>query len=284
MMIEIIELLKSLPASLRILSITLLAVMAHFLVRGIRRLSQWLLSLQLGVSDPKTEKIVKRYPKIVTISTILVSALTFTIYFMAVGLILQEFKISLTAYLASASVIGLAIGFGSQGFVQDVVIGLTLIFSDSLDIGDVVELSGQVGQVDKIGLRFTTLINLHGQLIYIPNRNISTIGQFRGGCIRAYVDIQIPDNIDEKSVTEKIHSIGLGMHKQHKSIILTPPEIFGIKEIKEGNWRYLRIKFRIWPGQNELIEKSFKQRVILVMKQLYQEYADWMITITYKVE
>ncbi len=195
---EIIELFKTLPAVLRIVSIVLLAVLANILVRGIQRLSQWLLSLKLSSSDFKTENIVKRYPKIVTITTILVSAITFTIYFLAIGLILQEFNISLTAYLASASVIGLAIGFGAQGFVQDVVIGLTLIFSDALDIGDVVDLSGQVGRVERIGLRFTTLINLYGQQIYIPNRNISAIGQFRGGCIRAYVDIQLPEQVDDK--------------------------------------------------------------------------------------
>jgi small conductance mechanosensitive channel len=242
------------------------------------------LSLRLSHSDFKTENIIKRYPKIVTVTTILVSAFTFTIYFLAVGLIMQEFNISLTAYLASASVIGLAIGFGAQGFVQDVVIGLTLIFSDTLDIGDVVDLSGQVGRVERIGLRFTTLINLQGQQIYIPNRNISAIGQFRGGCIRAYVDIQMPDTVDDKMVLDKVQSIGMGMHQQHKSIILTPPEIFGIKETKEGNWRYLRVKFRIWPGQVGLIETAFKQRIILFLKQMDQEYAEWMITVTFKVE
>ena len=281
---EMIELLNHLPIVLRILSIIILAVMAQFLVRGLRKLSQWLLSLRISGSDLETEKIIKRYPKIVTITTILVSAFTFTIYFLAVGLILQEFNISLTAYLASASVIGLAIGFGAQGFVQDVVIGLTLIFSDTLDIGDVVDLSGQVGKVDRIGLRFTTLINLHGQQIYIPNRNIAAIGQFKGGCIRAYVDIQLPEQVDDNIVTDKVQSIGLGMYQQYKPIILTPPEIFGIKEIQDGNWRFLRVKFRLWPGQGALIETSFKQRIILLMKQHYQEYADWMITVTYKVE
>jgi moderate conductance mechanosensitive channel len=280
---EIIHFIKDLPSALRIVIIIIFAIIVHFLVREIRKFSQWLLYIRLSGTDFNPENLVKRYPKIVTITTILVSAITFTIYFLAVGLILQEFNISLTAYLASASVIGLAIGFGAQGFVQDVVTGMTLIFSDTLDIGDVVEITAQVGKVDKIGLRFTTLINLHGQQIYIPNRNISSIAQFRGGCIRAYVDIQLAEQVDEKSITNKIQTIGIGMHQQHKSIILTPPEIFGIKETKEGTWRYLRIKFRLWPGQIELIEKTFKQRIILLMKQFSEDYADWMITVTYKV-
>jgi len=281
---NLIELFKSFPSELRIISIIFVAIITHFLVRGLRRLSQWILSFKLGKGDARTENIIRRYPKIATVTTILVSALTFTIYFLAIGLILKEFNISLTAYLASASIIGLAIGFGSQGFVQDVVIGLTLIFSDTMDIGDVVEISGQIGRVDKIGLRFSVLINLHGQKIYVPNRNISVIGQFRGGCIRAYVDIQIPDKIDEQEVTKSIFAVAKGMHHQHKSIILTPPELFGIMEARDGSWKYLRIKFRLWPGQNSIIDAIFKQRVISQIKQLYLEYSEWMVTVTYKVE
>ena len=58
----------------------------------------------------------------------------------------------------------------------------------------------------------------------------------------------------------------------------------GIKEAKPAQWRYLRLKFRIWPGQGALIETAFKQRVIAAMKQIYPEYADWMVIVTYRVE
>ncbi len=149
-------------------------------------------------------------------------------------MILREFKISLTTYFASATVIGLAVGFGLQGFVQDLVIGLTLIFSDALTIGEMVKLGDEIGKVDSIGLRFTVLINLHGQRIIIPNRNIATISQFRGGCIRAYVDIQLPQEIDEKEMLQAIQAIAKGMYDQHRSIILAIPEIFGIKAVKDG--------------------------------------------------
>ena len=65
-------------------------------------------------------------------------------------MILREFKISLTTYFASATVIGLAVGFGLQGFVQDLVIGLTLIFSNALNIGEMVKLGDEIGNVDNI--------------------------------------------------------------------------------------------------------------------------------------
>jgi hypothetical protein len=74
------------------------------------------------------------------------------------------------------------------------------------------------------------------------------------------------------------------MYNQHRSIILAIPEIFGIKDVKDGPWRYLRIKFKLWPGQIKIIEETFKERVVLALKKSYADYASWMITVTYKVE
>ncbi|MGB5421909.1 MAG: mechanosensitive ion channel domain-containing protein, partial [Desulfobacterales bacterium] len=96
--------------------------------------------------------------------------------------------------------------------MQDLVIGLTLIFSDALNIGAMVKLGDEICKIDSIGLRFTVLVNLHGQRIMIPNRNIATISQYRGDCIRAYVDIQLPQEIDEKAMLQTIQVIANGMY------------------------------------------------------------------------
>ena len=269
---------------IRVACIVVLAIAAHLIVREMRRFTQWVLGRDAKMRVSSGESFARRYPKLASLMTILVSAFTFTIYFMALGLILKEFKVSLSKYLASASVIGLAIGFGSQGLVQDVVTGLTLIFSEALNIEDIVEISGQIGRVESIGLRFTTLVNLHGQKINIPNRTIATIGRFRRGAIRAYVDVQIPEAADEKQIVAEVESIARGMFSQYVSIILTEPETLGIKEAESGNWRYLRIKFRIWPGQGALVETTFRQRVIAVMKKMHPDYTDWMVTVNYRTE
>ena len=281
---KLADILSQINPMLRILLIVVLTVAAHFFVKAIRRFSQYLLTMKVDSEAASEANLTRRYPKIATIITILVSAVTFSIYFVAVGMVLREFKISLTTYFASATVIGLAVGFGLQGFVQDLVIGLTLIFSDALNIGEVVKLGDEIGRVDNIGLRFTTLINLHGQRILIPNRNISVISQFRGGCIRAYVDIQLPGEVDEDEISQAIQAIAKGMYHQHRSIILAAPETFGIKEAKAGQWRYLRIKFKLWPGQMKIIEETFEESVVQVLKKSYPDYAAWMITVTYKVE
>ena len=281
---KLLDILTGINPILRIFLIIVLTVTAHFIVKAIRRFSQYLLTMKLDSQSVSQTDLTRRYPKLATIITILVSAVTFAIYFVAVGMILREFKISLTAYFASATVIGLAVGFGLQGFVQDLVIGLTLIFTDALNIGEVVKLGDEIGRVDNIGLRFTTLINLHGQRILIPNRNIAVISQFRGGCIRAYTDIQLPQGLDEKEISNTLQLIAKGMYHQHKSIILAAPEIFGIKSARDGQWRYMRIKFKLWPGQTKIIEETFKERVVQDLKKTDADYAAWMITVTYKVE
>ncbi len=281
---KLVDIFTDMNPILRILLVIILAVATNFTVKAIRRFSQYLLTMKVDSKETSQEILTRKYPVLATIITILVSAVTFTIYFVAVGMILREFKISLTTYFASATVIGLAVGFGLQGFVQDVVIGLTLIFSDALAIGDMVKLGDEIGKIDSIGLRFTVLINLHGQRIIIPNRNIATISQFRGGCIRAYVDIQVPQEIDEKKMVQAIQAIGQGMYNQHRSILLAIPEIFGIKDVEYGQWRYVRIKFKLWPGQINIIEETFKQRVVQLLTKSYADYASWMITVTYKVE
>ena len=91
--------------------------------------------------------------------------------------------------------------------------------------------------------------------------------------------------IDEKETCQTIEAVARGMHQQHKPIILAPPELLKVNEPSEaGQWRYLRIKFKLWPGQAKIVEETFKERIIQLLRQSSADYAVWMITITYRVE
>ncbi len=280
---NLIEIYNALPWGIRILLIILFAAGGHFLLRGVRRVSEWIIDPSRTPEVPVKEFFARRHPKIATLTSLVVSALTFVLYFLALGLILKQFNVSLTAYLATASIVGLAVAFGAQGLVQDIVIGLTLLFSDVFDIGDMIEVSGQIGRVEEIGLRFTKIVNLLGQSVYFPNRNIALVGRYRKGAIRAYVDIQMPQGVEDDKVISIVDKIARGMREQFRAILVTDAEIFGIQETGPGGWRYLRIRFRLWPGQNAVIENIFRQRILAEMKSLEASYADWMITVTYRV-
>jgi moderate conductance mechanosensitive channel len=280
---ELFEGFYSLTWEFRVLIIILVALLIHFLIKTIRRISEWLVDPAYTGGAISKELFAKHHPKFATVASLLVSALTFSLYFLAFGLILKEFSVSLTAYLATASIAGLAVAFGAQGLVQDIVIGLTIIFSDIFDIGDVIEASGQVGRVEKIGLRFTKIINLTGQNIYIPNRNIALVGRYPSGSMKAYADIQIPDGLESGKVATITEQIASGMREQYRAIILAEPEILEVRHAGPGGWDYLRVIFTLWPGQNAIIETTFRQRIVAEMKQLNESYADWMVTVVYRV-
>lgn len=277
-MSSLLDVLAGSSTVARVGIILLLAAAAHFLVRLIR----WSAERIILAEPVSRTKMVERRPKVATLTTIVVSALTFTIYFSGIGLVLAELGVNLTAYVASASVIGLAVGFGSQGFVQDVVVGLTLIFSDVLNVGDMVDLSGQTGRVQRVGLRFTTLTNFLDQSVNVPNRNIAQINRYRRGYVRAYVDVQLPDGEDETELPDMVMQLANGMRSQFPAIILDEPESMGVRSTADGSWKYVRIKFKLWPGQGALIENTFRQRVLTAMRGRHADYADWMVAVTYR--
>jgi moderate conductance mechanosensitive channel len=263
----------------RLALIAAIAVAAHVLVRGVKTLTDRLLAP--ATHHDKAAAASRRHPKIATVVSLLVSTATFVLWFTALGIALNQFGLQLAAYFATATVVGLAVGFGSQGLVQDVVIGLTMIFTDALDIGDTVEVSGQVGRVERIGLRFTTLSNFMGQTIFIPNRNIAVVGRFRRGAIRAYLDVQVPGTADAEALAEELGRLAAGLRAQYAAV-LGDPEVLGVRAAGKGGWRYVRIKIRVWPGQQALVETVFRPRAIAFMREREEQFADWMVTVTYR--
>jgi small conductance mechanosensitive channel len=267
-----------------ILLIIGLAIAAHLTLKLVRYISE---SVIRKIEVPKQNRnIFTHKPKFITITRLIVSAATFIMYFFGFGLILQELGVNLTAYLASATVIGLAISFGSQGLVQDIVIGLTLIFSDAMEVGDLVEVAGTItiviGRVEEIGLRFTKLINFYNQEVFVPNRTISNVSRFPLGGIYAYADIQIPLVADQTKAVQAIEQIAAGMWGQFGAIILSQPVVGPVEKATGGSWNFLRVHFKIWPGQGSLIEITFRQQIISNMRIFSPTYADWQVPVTYR--
>lgn len=249
-------------------------VLAHLLVIAVRRTGNRLIRAMPQSSFAKAR----------TITGLLTSIVIFALYFVAVGLVLKEFGVSLTAYLASASVLGLAVGFGSQGLVQDVVTGLTLIFSDLVDIGDMVEISGQTGIAESIGMRFTVIKNHLGAEVHIPNRTISNVINYPRGYVRCLVDVTLSHEPDAaKRMTEKLQTIVDTAYEQFPGIFITAPSFEGIIKTSRGK-AFLRIKFRIWPGRGGLLETTLKEEIVASLKELDSNYSEWMVAVNYEVE
>lgn len=258
----------------RVLVILFLALGSHGVVLMVKALWRHL----MGFASSKPQSKFK------SVASLTQSFLIFMLYFGAFGLILREMGVSLTAYLASASVLGLAIGFGSQGLVQDVVTGLTLVLTDLINIGNMVEIGGQTGIIRSIGMRFIVIENALGAEVFVPNRSIMNVISYPRGYVRCIVDVTLSN---EPGFRDKmkglIEETTNSFVKQFPGILIKPFSIEGvIKTTSEKE--ILRIKFRIWPGRGTPIETLFKQELIQRLKIVDSSYSDWMVSVNYEVE
>ncbi len=134
----------------------------------------------------------------ITLKSITKSVFSYILIFILVVAVMGTFQLDVTGLLAGAGIIGLAIGFGAQGLVSDVVTGFFILLEKQLDVGDYVTTAGFDGIVEETGLRTTHIRGFDGTLHYVPNREISAISNHTRGNMRALVDISISydDNID----------------------------------------------------------------------------------------
>jgi len=271
---QVLDALGAMPTPIRLLIYAALAAATHVIVVLVRRSAHWVIM---------TES-TRRFAKLRTIGTLATSVVIFSLYFVAGGFILTEMGISLTAYLASASVIGLAIGFGSQGVVQDVVTGLTLIFSNLIDVGDLVEVSGQTGIVKGITMRFIELQNALGARVFIPNRTINNVINYPRGYVRCIVDVTLLGNDAAKQEAEATAvSLMSNVNEQFPGILIAEPSVEGRLRFQSGK-EILRIKFRIWPNRGQPIETFYVQELTARLQEIDPAFKPWMISVTYEVE
>lgn len=249
-------------------------IFAHLAVRLVRNIS-------VRVMERTTDR---SFSKVRTINSLITSILVFILYFGALGWALSELGISLTAYLASASIVGLAVGFGSQGIVQDVVTGLTVILSDQFDVGDMVQIGDHVGIVQNVGMRFTVLQNAMGANVIIPNRSITNVINYPRGYVRLSADVTLAPEQGKAADMEKVvRALAESTIDQFAGVFRAPPEFVGRVSTSNGKM-FFRVKFRIWPGRGGPIETAFKQELIHSLKNFDQDYADWMVAVNYEVE
>jgi small conductance mechanosensitive channel len=248
------------------------AVTAHLATMLVRGLSRRVLRLRLHSEA-----------KVLTVTAFTTSLIVFAIYFGAVGYVLTRLGVSLTTYLASASVIGLAVSFGSQGVVQDVITGLTVVLSDLLDVGDMVEIGGQTGIVEHVGMRFTVLVGFSGATVFVPNRTIAHVINYPKGFVRAYLDARVPADPAHAEEAERcLRETAEAAYDQFPGVMLLPPTFEG--RIATRGADVFRVKFRIWPGQAGLLETAIKPAAVWTLKRIDPTYEPWMISVHFRAE
>ncbi|MFC7786504.1 MULTISPECIES: mechanosensitive ion channel family protein [unclassified Rossellomorea] len=165
-----------------------------------------------------------------TLLKLLENVLTYVIYFISLMTILSTLEIDVKGLIAGAGIVGLAVGFGAQNLVRDIITGFFIIFEDQFSVGDYVRIGSAEGTVEEIGLRTTKIKSWTGELHIFPNGNITEVTNFSIHNSIAVVDVSIAyeENIEE---AEKVMQELLLTLPQKYEDLVNPPELLGVQTL-----------------------------------------------------
>lgn len=162
--------------------------------------------------------------------------------------------------LASASVLGVALGFGSQSLVKDVIGGFFILFEDQFSVGEYVKAGEFSGIVEETGIRATHLRDWGGELHIIPNGSITAVTNYSRGKMRALVDIQIPYDEDLDRAMEVMHSVCDKVSEEFGEKIIDAPTVQGVIQFGE-RYVVLRVIAYTQPNEQWSLERELRRQI-----------------------
>jgi moderate conductance mechanosensitive channel len=195
--------------------------------------------------------------RIITLQKLVVNLFSYVLIFVFAGILFKQFGLEIGTLIAGAGVVGLAIGFGAQGLVSDVVTGFFILLEKQMEVGDYVTIGGVDGIVEEVGLRTTHIRAFDGTLSYMPNREISTIQNHSRGNMRALVDIGIAyeENIDQ---AVKVLQEACDRVKAHNENIVEGPNVLGVQALGASDV-VIRIISKTRNGEQWAVERELRQ-------------------------
>lgn len=204
-----------------------------------------------------------------TLSRVLTSALAAVIMVTLVLTLMAVFGVPVGPMLASAGIVGVALGFGAQSLVRDVLAGIFILIEDQYGVGDVVDLGAASGSVEAVGLRTTRLRALDGTAWYIPNGEITSVGNMTRTWSRAMVEVRFVYDTDvEAARAAMIDAVDAAKlaNEQVADAILSEPEVAGIETL-EFNAVMLRLLCQVNPATQWTVQRE----VLLHMRRIFAE-------------
>lgn len=237
-----------------LLRITVLIIVAKILMRF-----GFALIGNLFDVDQTRFKLESRKAK--TLDVLLKSVLRYVIYFLVGIAIIDALGVPTSSIIASAGIVGLAVGFGAQGLVKDVLTGFFILFEDQFSVGDYVEIAGLGGVVEEVGLRVTKLRDFSGVLHIIPNGSIDKVTNHNRGNMRAMVDVSVAYEENPDTVRSVLDIVASEMAADTPTIV-EGPRVLGIADLADS-----AVVFRVWaqtlPMEQWGVERELRRRIKL---------------------
>jgi len=206
----------------------------------------------------------RREQRFEAISQLLRSITTFTIVTLALLIILGQLGVNMAPLLASAGVIGVALGFGAQTLVKDFLSGIFLVLEDQFGVGDVVDLGPATGTVEEVTLRVTRIRDLSGVVWYVRNGEILRVANRSQGWTMAIVDVPIAYNEDLDRVRRIVDEVGAAMDQDpaYDGILFGTPTYAGVESVS-GDAVFVRVTAKAAPDQQMSAGRALREQLKL---------------------
>ena len=242
-----------LTGAVRILVILGIALVV---LRVVRRLTNdWMERIKdLDVGDARRQRAS-------TLGSLIRSTSQYVIWPIATIMVLSEMGLDVGALIATAGVAGLAIGFGAQTLVKDVISGVFLLFDDLIRVGDLVNIGGTVGTVESIGVRLIKVRTFDGELVMIPAGEIRTFGNKSMNWARVIVPVGLSYEQDIDDILPIMKQVAQEWADENENILLEEePQVQGLMDFGDSSVT-ARVVIQVKPGEQFAAERELRRRL-----------------------
>jgi small conductance mechanosensitive channel len=245
---------RVLPGAFNVLVILVLMFLALRMAR--------MVSTRLFTVFQKRKADVEFQKRAETLNSVVRNILNLTIVSLALVMILGELKINIAPVLATAGIVGLAVGFGAQTLVQDVIAGFFVLLYDQIRVGDVVEIAGKSGLVEKVDLRMTTLRDMSGNVHYVRHGKIDVVTNMTKDYSSFVFDIPVAYREDVDEVIAVIRKVDEELRSDpgFKDDITVPMEVLGLDRFAESAL-IIRARTTTRPIKQWRVAREFNRRL-----------------------
>jgi small-conductance mechanosensitive channel len=256
-----------------ILLVLLVAFVARWLLhRAIDRVTRHaaeglptpMLKQKARVAEEHTAAVVasRRVQRAQTMGSLLKSIASIVVFSIAMITILAEVGVAVGPLIASAGIVGVALGFGAQSLVSDFLSGIFMIIEDQYGVGDAVDLGEAVGTVEAVGLRVTRLRDVEGTVWYVRNGEIVRVGNQSQNWARTVVDVPVSHEQDLFQVQSVLKDVAheVWEDEEFRKVIIEEPEVWGVQEMTP-DWITVRVTLKTAPLEQWAVAREVRQRI-----------------------
>jgi len=203
-----------------------------------------------------------------TIGGLLHSLVGVSLAFVAILMVLRELSIDVLPVLTGAGIAGLAVGFGAQNLVRDIISGFFLILEDQVRVGDQARINGVMGMVEDVRLRTIVLRDGDGAVQVFPNGSITSLANFSKHYVFAIVDVRVPYSQNTGVAIDAIREVGRAMREDAawSSVLLEPIDVLGVESL-DGGTTLIRAKFKTLPLKQGAVANELRRRVLALFEE-----------------